>query len=57
MINQSSTGSLFSVPSANIVGNFTSSDGKPVLGIFTARDISVSNKVVIDQKIEDQLKK
>ena len=57
MINQSSTGSLFSVPAANIESNFTSSDGKPVLGIFTARDVSVSNRVVIDQKIEDQLKK
>ena len=57
MINQSSTGSLFSVPTANIESNFTSSDGKPVLGIFTARDVSVSNQVVIDQKIEDQLKK
>jgi len=57
MINQSSTGSLFSVPSANIKSNFTSSDGKPVLGIFTARDVSVSNKVVIDKAIEDQLRK
>ena len=57
MINQSSTGSLFSVPAANIKSNFTSSDGKPVLGIFTARDVSVSNKVVINQTIEDQLKK
>jgi len=57
MINQSSTGSLFSVPTANIRSNFTASDGKPVLGIFTARDISASNKVLIDQKIEDQLKK
>jgi len=57
MINQSSTGSLFSVPTANIVSNFTASDGKPVLGVFTARDVSVSNLVLIDQKIEDQLKK
>lgn len=57
MINQSSTGSLFSVPTANIKSNFTSSDGKPVLGLFTARDVSVSNKVVIDQAIEDQLRK
>lgn len=57
MLNQSSTGSLFSVPPANIKSNFTSSDDKPVLGIFAARDISVSNKVVIDQSIEDQLKK
>jgi hypothetical protein len=57
MINQSSTGSLFSVPPANIKGNFTSSDGKPVLGLFTARDVSISNKVVIDQALESQLKK
>jgi hypothetical protein len=57
MINQSSTGSLFSVPTANITSNFTSSDGKPVLGIFTARDVSASNQVVIDQTIEDQIKK
>lgn len=57
MINQSSTGSLFSVPQANIKSNFTSSDGKPVLGLFTARDVSVSNTVVVDQKLEDQLKK
>lgn len=56
MINQSSAGSLFSVPYANIKGNFTSSDARPVLGIFTARDVSVSNKVVIDKEIEDQLK-
>lgn len=55
VINQTSTGSLFSVPPANIKSNFTSSDGKPVLGIFAARDISVSNKVVIDQSLDDQL--
>lgn len=57
MINQGSTGSLFSVPPANIKSNFTSTDGKPVLGLFVARDVSVSNTVVIDQAIEDQLKK
>lgn len=57
MINQSSTGSLFSVPTANIKSNFTSTDGKPVLGLFVAKDISVSNDVVIDQTTEDQLKK
>jgi len=57
MFNQSSTGSLFSVPTANIESNFKASDGKPVLGIFTARDVSVSNQVAIDQTIEDQLKK
>jgi len=57
MINQSSSGSLFSVPTANIKSNFTSSDGKPVLGLFTARDVSVSNSVVIDQALEDRLRK
>lgn len=57
MMNQSSTGSLFSVPPANIKSNFTSSDGKPVLGLFTAHDVSVSNRIVIDQKIESQLRK
>jgi len=57
MINQGSTGGLFSVPPANLPSNFTSSDGKPVLGLFTARDISESNTVIIDQNIEDQLKK
>lgn len=56
MINQAGTGSLFSVPPANIKSNFTSSDGKPVLGLFVARDVSISNKVVIDQSIEDQLR-
>lgn len=57
MINQSSSGSLFSVPTANIKSNFTSSDGKPVLGLFTARDVSVSNSVVIDQALENRLRK
>jgi hypothetical protein len=57
MINQGQTGSLFSVPSANIKSNFTSSDGKPVLGLFIARDVSVSNTVVISQKMLDQLRK
>ena len=55
MINQGNSGSLFSVPPANIKSNFTSSDGKPVLGLFVARDISISNKVVINQSINDQL--
>ena len=57
MFNQSSTGGLFSVPPANIKGNFTSSDGKPVLGVFVARDISISNKVVITQALNNQLEK
>lgn len=56
VINQSMTGGMFSVPPANIKSNFTCSNGKPVLGLFVARDISESNKVVIDQSIEEQLK-
>lgn len=56
MLNQSQTGTLFSVPPANIESNFTSSDGRPVLGLFTAQDVSVSNKIVIDQKLVEQLK-
>ena len=55
MINQASNGSLFSVPPANIKSNFTSSDGKPVLGLFVARDISISNKVIITKALVDQL--
>ena len=57
MINQSSTGSLFSVPMANIKSNFTSTDGRPVLGLFTAHDVSVSNQIIINQAIEGLLKK
>lgn len=55
VINQSSTGSLFSVPPANIKSNFKSSDGKPILGLFTARDVSESNKVIINQDLLNQL--
>ncbi|HPF50762.1 MAG TPA: DUF4249 domain-containing protein [Draconibacterium sp.] len=47
MINQAFTGSPYSVPPANLSGNLTSSDGKKVLGIFSARDISMGNTVVI----------
>lgn len=56
MLNQSQTGGLFSVPPANIESNFTSSNGKSVLGLFTANDVSTSNTVIINQAIEDQLK-
>ena len=55
MINQASTGFLFSVPPANIDGNFTGSNGKEVLGIFTDHDVSISNKVIIDESIEELL--
>jgi len=57
MYNQGQTGGLFSVPPANIESNFTSSDGRKVLGVFTAHDVSTSNIVVIDESIEGQLKK
>ncbi len=57
MFNQGQSGGLFSVPTANIKGNITSSDGREVLGLFTANDVSVSNKVIIDNKIEIGLKK
>ena len=57
MINQGRTGGLFSVPPANIKSNIVSSDGRDVLGVFTASDISVSNTVIIDERIEGQLKK
>lgn len=57
MVNQNNAGSPFSVPPANAKSNFTSSDGKTVLGLFTAQDVSSSNKVIIDDKIESMLKK
>jgi hypothetical protein len=55
LMNQSMSGFLFSVPTANIQGNFTCSNGKEVLGLFTANDISISNTVTIDDSIENQL--
>ena len=48
MVNQAFSGGPFSVPPANLPGNLTSSDGKKVLGLFSARDISLGNTVVID---------
>lgn len=57
MLNQSMTGFLFSVPPANVKGNFTASDGKTVLGMFSAHDVSISNVVIIDNAIEGQLVK
>ena len=57
MVNQGRTGGLFSVPPANIKSNIISSDGRPVLGVFTANDVSVSNTIVVDEKILSGLKK
>lgn len=56
MQQQSYGGGLFSVPPANVKSNITASNGKDVLGMFTAQDVSVSNTVIIDDSIEDQLK-
>ncbi len=56
MYDQSQTGGMFSVPPANIKSNFTASDGSTVAGLFTAHDVSTSNKVIIDEAIESQLK-
>lgn len=47
MVDQAFSGSPFSVPPANLPGNLISSDGKKVLGIFSARDVSRGNKVII----------
>ncbi len=57
VFEQGQTGGLFSVPPANIKGNFVSDDGSKVLGLFTAHDVSASNKVVIDEAIGNQLNK
>ena len=57
MVNQGRTGGLFSVPPANIKSNIVSSDGRNVLGMFTASDVSPSNTIIIDEKIIRELKK
>ncbi len=57
MQQQSYGGGPFSVPPANVNSNIISSDGKDVLGMFTAQDVSFSNVVIIDDSIEGQLKK
>lgn len=48
LINQATSGSLFSVPPANVPSNLTSNNGKTVRGIFSARDVSTSKPVIID---------
>lgn len=57
MYNQGQSGGLFSVPTANIKGNFIASDGREVLGLFVAQDVSASKNIVIDEAIESGLKK
>jgi hypothetical protein len=36
------------VPPANVPGNLISNNGKRILGLFSARDVSVGNTVIID---------
>lgn len=48
MQNQAFAGSPFSVPPANIPGNLTANNGRKILGIFSARDVSLGNSVIID---------
>lgn len=55
VLNQQQSGGLFSVPPANIVSNLKGSNGKPVLGLFSASDVSSSNIVTIDDRIESGL--
>ena len=57
MFNQGQTGGFFSVPPANVESNLTATNGKEVLGLFLASDISTSNSVIIDENIENELKK
>lgn len=57
MLNQSQTGGFFSVPPANVKSNFIHSENREVLGLFSASDVSVSQKVIITEEIENQLKK
>lgn len=49
LMNQAFSGSPFSVPPANVPSNLISSDGKRVLGLFSTRDISVGESIVIDE--------
>jgi hypothetical protein len=48
MDNQASSGSFMGVPSANVPSNLNSSNGERVVGLFSARDISTGNTVIID---------
>lgn len=55
MVNQNNAGFLFSVTPANAKGNIVSSDGRFVMGLFTAMDVSTSNYVIIDEALEKLL--
>lgn len=49
MQNQAFAGGPFSVPPANIPGNLKATNNKKVLGLFSARDISVGNEVIVSE--------
>jgi hypothetical protein len=57
VLNQNGSGFIFGVPPANVKGNITASDGKPVMGIFSASDVSISETIIVDSLIENQLVK
>jgi hypothetical protein len=48
MVNQAFAGGPFSVPPANLNSNLSASDGKRVLGLFSVRDVSPGNTIIID---------
>jgi len=57
MLNQNGSGFIFGIPPANVKGNISASNGKPVLGLFSASDVSISKKIIVDRTIENQLVK
>jgi hypothetical protein len=57
MMNQAFSGGPFSVPPANLPSNLTSSDGRRILGLFSARDVSVGNTIVLDSSNYTPLEK
>ncbi len=57
MFNQGQTGGFFSVPPANVESNLKANNDRPVLGMFLASDVSYSNTIIVDEALEDELKK
>lgn len=49
MVNQAFSGGPFSVPPANLPTNLVASNGKRVIGMFTAQDVSRGNAVIITE--------
>jgi hypothetical protein len=57
ILNQNGSGFIFGIPPANVKGNISASDGKPVMGLFSASDVSISKTIIVDRTIENQLAK